>query len=113
MPPVLRYVAATKKSAKGTLYLQCHVKPGASKVREGVAAVTDNVVEVCVAAQPRDGESNKAVLEVLCKVHPPLYFSLKVAWTDLLASRLSGCQNPACRLHEEPSPETRLWLWAA
>lgn len=75
MPPVLRYVAATKKSANGTLYLQCHVKPGASKVREGIASVTDNVVEVCVAAQPRDGESNKAVLEVLCKVHPPLYFS--------------------------------------
>lgn len=67
MSAVLRYVAGTKKSPKGTLYLQCHIKPGASKIREGVTAVTDDAIEICVSAQPRDGESNKAVLGVLCK----------------------------------------------
>jgi uncharacterized protein YggU (UPF0235/DUF167 family) len=65
---VLRRVAGTKKSRLGTLILQCHVKPGASKAREGVTAVTDAAVEICVAAQAREGEANKAVLEVLSEV---------------------------------------------
>ena len=68
MSSVIRYVAAAKKTEPGTLYLQCHVKPGTSKVREGVVSVTDHAVEICVAAPPRDGESNKAVIAVLCKV---------------------------------------------
>ncbi|OAA59647.1 hypothetical protein SPI_05845 [Niveomyces insectorum RCEF 264] len=68
MSAVVRYVAATKKSATGTLYLQCHVKPGASKVREGVTAVTDEAIDICVAAQAREGEANKAVVEVLHKI---------------------------------------------
>ncbi|KAL2129480.1 hypothetical protein VTI74DRAFT_7689 [Chaetomium olivicolor] len=62
------YVAATKKSAKNTLYLHCNVKPGASKNREGVAAVDDEAVELCVAAQAREGEANKAVIKVLSEV---------------------------------------------
>ncbi len=72
MSAVLRYVAATKKSPTGTLYLQCHVKPGASKVREGVTAVTDDAVEICVAAQAREGEANKAVIGLMCKVSFPI-----------------------------------------
>ncbi|KAK1981530.1 hypothetical protein LZ30DRAFT_770742 [Colletotrichum cereale] len=62
---VLRFVAVNKKSALGTLYLQCHVKPGASRVREGVLAVADGAVELCVAAQAREGEANKAVIKLL------------------------------------------------
>lgn len=64
----IRFVAGTKKSPLGTLYLQCHVKPGASRVREGVAAVTDATVELCVSAQAREGEANKAVLKLLSEV---------------------------------------------
>ncbi|TLD29108.1 hypothetical protein PspLS_03416 [Pyricularia sp. CBS 133598] len=63
----IRYVAATKKSPLATLLLKCHVKPGASKSREGVAAVTDDAVELCVSAQAREGEANKAVVVVLSK----------------------------------------------
>jgi hypothetical protein len=62
------YVAATKKSAKNTLYMHCHVKPGASKTREGVLSVNDEAVELCVAAQAREGEANKAVIKVLSEV---------------------------------------------
>ncbi|KAH8888588.1 DUF167-domain-containing protein [Thozetella sp. PMI_491] len=64
----LRYVAGTKKSPLGTLYLQCHVKPGASRAREGVTGVTEDAVEICVAAQAREGEANKAVIQVLSEV---------------------------------------------
>ncbi|EEU46249.1 uncharacterized protein NECHADRAFT_19877, partial [Fusarium vanettenii 77-13-4] len=52
----------------GSLHLQLHVKPGASKNREGVIAVTDDAIELCVAAQAREGEANKAVVQVLSSV---------------------------------------------
>ncbi|KAM0326946.1 hypothetical protein ACHAQA_006066 [Verticillium albo-atrum] len=71
-PTALRYVAATKKSPFGILYLHCRVKPGAAKAREGVTALTDEVVELCVAAQPREGEANKAVVQLLSEIlHVP------------------------------------------
>jgi uncharacterized protein YggU (UPF0235/DUF167 family) len=64
----IRFVAGTKKNPLGVFYLTCHVKPGASKTREGVTAVTDQHVELCVNAQPRDGEANKAVIILLSQV---------------------------------------------
>lgn len=66
---VLQYVAGAKKKPP-TVYLRCHVKPGASKVREGITALTDSTIELCVSAVPKDGESNKAVLAVLSEVSP-------------------------------------------
>ena len=69
----IRYVAGTKKNPLGTVYLQCHVKPGASKQREGITALTDNSIEVCVAAQAREGEANKAIVKVLSDVRR-IYF---------------------------------------
>lgn len=68
MSSAIRFVAAAKQPAVGTLVLQCRVKPGASKVREGIVAVTDDAVEICVAAQARDGEANRAVVHVLSQV---------------------------------------------
>ncbi|KAH7369853.1 hypothetical protein BKA65DRAFT_386591 [Rhexocercosporidium sp. MPI-PUGE-AT-0058] len=62
--PVLRHIASSGKSALGCVHIQCHVKPGASKQREGIKSVSDSVVEVCVSAQPKDGEANKAVREL-------------------------------------------------
>ncbi|KAK3376624.1 hypothetical protein B0T24DRAFT_223391 [Lasiosphaeria ovina] len=59
------FVSGTKKSPRATVYIQCNVKPGASKNREGVTAVGDDAVDICVAAQAREGEANKAVVKVL------------------------------------------------
>jgi uncharacterized protein YggU (UPF0235/DUF167 family) len=64
----IRFLAGTTKSPTGTLQLQCHVKPGASRVREGILAVTDEVIELCVAAQAREGEANKAVVKLIGEV---------------------------------------------
>lgn len=74
---VLQYVAGAKKKPP-TVYLHCHVKPGASKVREGITALTDSAIELCVSAVPKDGESNRAVLAVLSEVsslRPALHFA--------------------------------------
>ncbi|KAK0749815.1 hypothetical protein B0T18DRAFT_323775 [Schizothecium vesticola] len=65
---VVWYVAATKKSAQPTLFIHCSVKPGASKSREGVTSVSEDTVEICVSAQAREGEANKAVVKVLSEV---------------------------------------------
>jgi uncharacterized protein len=54
---VVRFVAASAKSRLGTIHLQCLVKPGASKQREGVAAINGEAVELCVAAAVREGEA--------------------------------------------------------
>lgn len=62
---------ATKKTSPqqgGTIYIHCHVKPGASKQREGVTCITDEAVEICVAAQAKEGEANKSVVKVLSEV---------------------------------------------
>ncbi|KAI0832208.1 hypothetical protein F5Y06DRAFT_301585 [Hypoxylon sp. FL0890] len=57
-----------KSSSTEFLQLRCHIRPGASKVREGVAAVTDESVELCVSAPPQDGKANKAVIEILSEI---------------------------------------------
>ncbi|KAG5952399.1 hypothetical protein E4U53_000963 [Claviceps sorghi] len=54
--------------ALGFVQLQLRVKTGASKPRQGILAVTTNAVELCVAAQPRQGEANGAVVQVLSHV---------------------------------------------
>jgi uncharacterized protein len=62
-------VRLLKNSAPSILLeLHLHVKPGASKVRQGISAIGSDAVELCVAAPPRDGEANKAVVEVLSGV---------------------------------------------
>ena len=60
--------AATKKPLRGTLYIRCNVKPGASKAREGVTSVDADAIEVCVSAQAREGEANKAVVRLFSEV---------------------------------------------
>ncbi|KAK5625689.1 hypothetical protein RRF57_001405 [Xylaria bambusicola] len=64
------------KSSAETLLLRCHVRPGASKAREGVVAITDEVIELCVSAPPQDGKANKAVLAVLSEVSDACSFDL-------------------------------------
>lgn len=64
----IRFVTGSKKNPLGSLYLQLHVKPGASKNREGIIAITDDAIELCVAAHAREGEANKAVVQVLSSI---------------------------------------------
>ncbi|KAH7362161.1 hypothetical protein B0T11DRAFT_81291 [Plectosphaerella cucumerina] len=68
MNQAIRFVAGAKKSPTGTIYLKCHVKPGAAKAREGVLAVGNEAIELCVSAQAREGEANKAVVKLLSEV---------------------------------------------
>lgn len=69
LTPAIRFVATKGKAQGGTIRLLCHVKPGVSASRAGIAAVSDEAVEVCVAAQAREGEANKAVREVIAEVN--------------------------------------------
>lgn len=64
----VRYILnkGSKRSA-GALHLSCHVKPGASNKREGITAVSDDAIELCVAAQAREGKANKAVIKLLAE----------------------------------------------
>ena len=68
MSSAVQFVAGSKKTPLGYLQLLLHVKPGASKERVGVVSVTDAAVDLCVSAQARDGEANKAVVSVLSDV---------------------------------------------
>lgn len=63
----IQYAVGSKKKP-AMVYLRCHVKPGASKVREGITALTDDTIELCVSAAAREGEANKAVVAVLSEV---------------------------------------------
>lgn len=65
----IRYILnkGSKRSA-GALQLSCRVKPGASSKREGITAVSDDAIELCVSAQAREGEANKAVVKLLAEV---------------------------------------------
>lgn len=67
---VVRFVAgkaAKGRVAAGTIQLLCHVKPGASANREGITSVTDDMIDICVAAQAREGEANTAVRIVIAQ----------------------------------------------
>ncbi|KAL5043940.1 hypothetical protein BDW71DRAFT_110549 [Aspergillus fruticulosus] len=50
------------------LQVSCRVKPNASGGREGITAVGNEKVNVCVAAVPREGEANAALSRVFAKV---------------------------------------------
>jgi uncharacterized protein YggU (UPF0235/DUF167 family) len=66
----IRFVAARNikgQHAAGAIQLLCHVKPGVNVNREGIAAVTDEAIDICVAAQAREGEANMAVRVVIAK----------------------------------------------
>lgn len=64
----VRFIRGTDISQAGSLQLRLRIKPGVDKTREGVLSVGEDVVEICVAAQPRNGEANTAVVRVLSEV---------------------------------------------
>ncbi|KXJ90232.1 hypothetical protein Micbo1qcDRAFT_120665 [Microdochium bolleyi] len=56
---------ASKSRVPSTLLLHCRIRPGAAKLREGITGVTDEAIEINVAAPPQDGKANKAVVQIL------------------------------------------------
>ncbi|KAF2835642.1 hypothetical protein M501DRAFT_941308, partial [Patellaria atrata CBS 101060] len=58
----------SSKQCGGAIHLACHVKPGTSTRCEGITAVNAEAIELCVAAQVREGEANKAVRELIAEV---------------------------------------------
>ncbi|KAI1841211.1 hypothetical protein JX265_013170 [Neoarthrinium moseri] len=64
-----RAVISAVKNVKGKtsdlFHIRCRVKPNVDKLREGVKAVTDDAIELNVAAQPKDGEANKATVRIM------------------------------------------------
>jgi uncharacterized protein len=56
------------KSSATSLLLRCHVRPGVAKTREGIISVTEESIELCIAAPPQDGRANKAVVDILSEV---------------------------------------------
>jgi uncharacterized protein (TIGR00251 family) len=91
----IRFVAGKKakgRVATGTIQLFCHVKPGASANREGITAVTDDVIDVCVAAQAREGEANTAVRTVIAK-------TLKVPKSDVEIAKGMKSREKTVAIH--------------
>jgi uncharacterized protein (TIGR00251 family) len=66
--PAIRFTAAKSKTQNASIQLLCHVKPGVSAKREGITAVTDDAINLCVSAQAREGEANKAIKEMIADV---------------------------------------------
>ena len=100
----VRYVAAAAaKSGTGMLQLLCHVKPGVSASREGIAAVSEDRIDVCVAAQARDGEANKAVRRVVAD-------ALGVAKSDVevVKGTKSRDKTVAVRTARQETPEEQV-----
>jgi hypothetical protein len=75
--PAIRYVASSARSVIGSIHLQCRVKPGATKQREGIISISDSVIELRVSARAHEGEANRAVREVFCKVSYPAAGALR------------------------------------
>jgi uncharacterized protein YggU (UPF0235/DUF167 family) len=91
-PPAIRFVATkVSKPPTASIQLRCRVKPGASVNREGVSAISDDAVEVCVAARAKEGEANKAVRDVIAEASSFASFAVE---GQLTIPRLSEYQNP-------------------
>ncbi|PHH68605.1 hypothetical protein CDD82_411 [Ophiocordyceps australis] len=96
MQCAVRFMAGTS-CRTGCLRLQLHVKPRASKNRQGILSVTHHI-ELCVSAHARDGQANKAVVQLLSDT------------TGLPKSRFSLVQGLRSRdktavLHNVPNDE--------
>ncbi|KAI6779946.1 uncharacterized protein J7T54_000246 [Emericellopsis cladophorae] len=63
----VRFISS-KSSAIGNVHLQLFVKPNANAAREGIVSITPSAIHLAIAAQPKDGEANKAVIQLLSDV---------------------------------------------
>lgn len=99
-PPAIRFIASKPpKSKLGSLQLLCYVKPGVNAKREGIGEVTDEHIEVRVAAQAKEGEANKAVREVIAEVlnvpksDVEIIKGMKSREKTVLISNITGTQS--------------------
>ena len=104
--PAVRFVAAkaaVAKNSPGVVQLMCQVKPGVSAQRKGIAAVSDERVEICVSAQPREGEANRAVRDVIAD-------ALKIAKSDVeVVKGLKGREKTvAVRTNSQGTPDEQV-----
>jgi uncharacterized protein YggU (UPF0235/DUF167 family) len=67
LKPAIRWLASNGSGRTARVLVSCRVKPGVSAAQEGIAAVTDECVEVGVTNQARDGSANKGVIAVIAK----------------------------------------------
>jgi uncharacterized protein (TIGR00251 family) len=91
----IRFIAgkvAKARTSTGIIQLLCHVKPGVSDSREGIAAVTDEAIDVCVTAQAREGEANAAVRIVIAK-------TLKLPKSDVEISKGLKSREKTITIH--------------
>lgn len=103
----IRFIAGKgPKTKTGSIQLLCHVKPGVNANREGIGAVTDESVEVRVAAQAKEGEANKAVREVIAealkvpKSDVDIIKGLKSREKTVVISNITGSQTPKEQIEE-------------
>jgi hypothetical protein len=106
--PAIRLAAKSTKSAVGRIYLHCSVKPGASKQREGVVSVSDTVIELCVAAQPKDGAANLSVRKVFSDVN---FYSNYEAWCSFISDFQVSKVRHRNYLGSEVTREDSLYFW--
>ena len=104
--PAVRFVAAKAAVAKncpGVVQLLCQVKPGVSAQRKGIADVSDERVEICVSAQPREGEANRAVRDVIAD-------ALKIAKSDveIVKGLKSREKTVAVRMNNQGTPDEEI-----
>jgi hypothetical protein len=65
----VRFVASkTPTGSCWMFHLNCHVKTHVNSQRGGIVSIKDSVIELNIAAPPRDGEANKAVRELIANV---------------------------------------------
>jgi hypothetical protein len=71
-------ITAAKRSqfGSGVLQIACRVKTWASSSRESILSVTDDCVELCVSAKAKDGEANKAVVELVAHISHSSFISI-------------------------------------
>ena len=104
--PAIRFMGSTGSKGTARILLLCHVKPGVSANREGIAAVTDERIEVCVTSQARDGEANTAVRSIIADV-------LKLPKSDILIAKGEKSRNKtvAVNVRAKASPEEKMaWI---
>ncbi|KAG9245847.1 hypothetical protein BJ878DRAFT_330859 [Calycina marina] len=54
----IRLVSSKTRRGLYSIHLQCHVKPGVSKQRNGITSISDSIIHVCVSARAKEGEAN-------------------------------------------------------
>ena len=90
----IRFVAGKQgkgRLASDTIQLLCRVKANVNANREGIAAVTDQLIDTCVAAQAR-GQANTAIKAVIAKM-------LKVPKSDVDIAKGTKSREKTITVH--------------